>query len=73
MTDTLYIVHWQSKDKRDYGIVGVFDDQEQAAASYELLENHGDDRRQYYLDDYALNTPVLPSAFPHQTAQHWSI
>lgn len=55
MDGKIYIVHWRDENK-ETGVVGVFDDKEAAENAYDTMESNGAKDRQYYLDDYALNT-----------------
>jgi hypothetical protein len=53
--DKVYIVHWKWSDNSGYGIIGVFDEQTAAEATFDALIEHGDTGKHYYLDDYPLN------------------
>jgi hypothetical protein len=56
MSDSAYVVHWEYCDKSGHGIIGVFDDDQQAYQLYDTLDQYGDSNKNYYVDTYELNT-----------------
>lgn len=50
----VHVLHWQFDDKSNHGIVGIFQDEEQAKEQYDLLTEYSSDTRQYFLDTYTL-------------------
>ncbi len=48
---TVYVLHYEYRDKTGYGIEAIYQDEEEAKAAYDLLDKY-DSNRNWFIDPY---------------------